>query len=281
VGANPAASAALTQLSAALANDNHPPAALIPIYQAAARRYNVPWQVLAAINAVETNYGQDLNVSSAGAIGWMQFMPATWIQYGVSANGRSKPDPYNPSDAIYSAARYLALNGAARNLPQAVYAYNHATSYVQEVLTIAEQITTNGLHPSSTVRTKLAAMQATARLLNGMPYVWGGGHAGWTISTGYDCSGFVSAVLHAAGYLTTPVTTQALPTQPGIASGPGKWVTIFDRTNAAITSDHVIIDIEGQWWESGGTTTAGVHRITAVTASYLTTFNLVLHPQGL
>src|ERR1019366_3144034 len=81
---------------------------------------------------------------------------------------------------------------------------------------------------------------------------WGGGHSNWALVDGYDCSGFVSAVLHAAGYLTTPVTTQTLPGQPGIASGPGRGVTIFDRADAASASeDHVIIDINGQWWESG------------------------------
>lgn len=279
--ANPAVSAAITQLSSALANNNSPPSALIPIYKAAGRRYNVPWQVLAAINAVETSYGNNLNVSSAGAVGWMQFMPATWLQYGISASGIGAPDPYNPSDAIFSAARYLAANGAADNLPQAIYAYNHATWYVQEVLSIAERINANGLHPSSSVKTKLAAMNATAKLLNGLPYLWGGGHASWTISAGYDCSGFVSALLHAAGYLTAPVTTQTLPSQPGIRTGPGKWVTIFDRTNASATTDHTIIEIDGQWWESGGSATAGVHRINAVSASYLTTFNVVLHPDGL
>ncbi len=286
LGADPLASAVLSHFLSALANGNRPPAMLIPIYKAAARRYHVPWQVLAAINAVETGYGRNLSASSAGALGWMQFMPATWLRYGVSASRWGQPNPYDPRDAIYSAARYLAANGAASNLPRAIYAYNHATWYVQEVLSIAEQITTYGLRPSSSVQTKLIAMQATARLLNGMPYVWGGGHAGWPISAGYDCSGFISAVLHAAGYLMLPVSTQALVTQPGIRSGPGKWVTIFDRTDAATTSDHVIVDIiEGQWWESGGSAIAGgrasVHRIAALSASYLATFNLVLHPQGL
>jgi membrane-bound lytic murein transglycosylase B len=59
------------------------PLFLLPIYQAAAVQYGIPWQILAAINEIETDYGADLSVSSAGAVGWMQFMPATWLQYGV------------------------------------------------------------------------------------------------------------------------------------------------------------------------------------------------------
>ncbi|HEV2999792.1 MAG TPA: lytic transglycosylase domain-containing protein, partial [Solirubrobacteraceae bacterium] len=70
------------------------PPFLLSIYQAAGIEYGVRWEVLAAINEIETDYGRNLNVSSAGAVGWMQFMPATWRQYGVDANGDRKKDPY-------------------------------------------------------------------------------------------------------------------------------------------------------------------------------------------
>ncbi len=69
--------------------------------------------MLAAINEVETDYGRDLSVSSAGAEGWMQFLPASWAQYGVDANGDGFKDPYNPADAIFAAARYLRAAGGA------------------------------------------------------------------------------------------------------------------------------------------------------------------------
>lgn len=272
---------ALSRLSAIMATGTRPPAFLVPIYRAAARRYDIPWTVLAAINAVETDYGRDLAVSSAGAEGWMQFMPATWARYGVSATGSGATDPYNPRDAIFSAARYLNANGGIHHLRQAIFAYNHAAWYVDEVLWLSEQISSRD-QPSASSLAKLRLMLSTAQMLNGLPYVWGGGHGGWGFVSGYDCSGFVSAVLHAAGYLATPVTTEALPGQPGIVSGPGRWVTIFDRTDgSSATDDHVIIDIDGQWWESGGSSVAGVHRMGAVSASYLATFNLVLHPQSL
>ena len=111
-----------------------PPPFLVEIYKQAQARYDVPWQVLAAINSVETNYGRDLSVSSAGAEGWMQFMPETWAQWGVDANGNGKKDPYDPRDAIFAAARYLRANGAPQDLRRAVFAYNHANWYVEVVL---------------------------------------------------------------------------------------------------------------------------------------------------
>jgi murein DD-endopeptidase MepM/ murein hydrolase activator NlpD len=116
------------------------PPFLLPIYQAAGIEYDVPWQVLAAINWIETDYGRDLNVSSAGAVGWMQFLPSTWREYGVDATGSGYADPYNPTDAIFAAARYLAAAGAATNLPRAIFAYNHAEWYVQSVLLRAQLI---------------------------------------------------------------------------------------------------------------------------------------------
>src|SRR5205807_1073679 len=63
------------------------PPFLLPIYQAAGIEYDVPWQVLAAINEIETDYGRNLSVSSAGAVGWMQFLPSTWKQWAVAATG--------------------------------------------------------------------------------------------------------------------------------------------------------------------------------------------------
>jgi hypothetical protein len=72
------------------------PPFLLPIYQAAGIQYGVRWEVLAAINEIETDYGRNLNVSSAGALGWMQFMPATWKTYGVDANKRRPQGPVQP-----------------------------------------------------------------------------------------------------------------------------------------------------------------------------------------
>ena len=116
------------------------PPFLLPIYQAAGIEYGVRWEVLAAINEIETDYGRNLNVSSAGALGWMQFMPATWEMYGVDGNQDGLKDPYNPVDAIFAAARYLKAAGAETDLRTAIFAYNHADWYVDSVILRARYI---------------------------------------------------------------------------------------------------------------------------------------------
>jgi murein DD-endopeptidase MepM/ murein hydrolase activator NlpD len=117
-----------------------PPVHLLPIYRAAAARYGVRWEVLAAINAIETDFGRAMAVSSAGAVGWMQFLPSTWAAYGVDADGDGTRDPEDPVDAIFSAAHYLAVSGAGVDLPGALFAYNHADWYVAAVLARARAI---------------------------------------------------------------------------------------------------------------------------------------------
>jgi Transglycosylase SLT domain/Peptidase family M23 len=113
------------------------PPFLLPIYQACGTEYGIPWEVLASINKIETGFGTNLNVSSAGAVGWMQFLPSSWEMYGLDANGDGREDPYNPVDAICAAAHYLKVAGGNHDLYQAIFAYNHADWYVQEVLLYA------------------------------------------------------------------------------------------------------------------------------------------------
>ncbi len=113
------------------------PPFLLPIYQACGTEYGIPWEVLASINKIETAFGTNLNVSSAGAMGWMQFLPSSWQTYGVDANGDGRQDPYNPVDAICAAAKYLKAAGGQDDLYKAIFAYNHADWYVEEVLLYA------------------------------------------------------------------------------------------------------------------------------------------------
>jgi len=113
------------------------PPFLLPIYQACGTEYGIPWQVLAAINKLETNFGTNMGPSTAGAIGWMQFLPSSWQAYGLDANGDGRKDPYNPVDAICAAAHLLKISGGTKNLYQAIFTYNHADWYVQEVLATA------------------------------------------------------------------------------------------------------------------------------------------------
>src|SRR4051812_45678530 len=115
------------------------PPFLLPIYQSCGTEYGIPWQVLASINKIETAFGTNLNISSAGAEGWMQFIPSTWAAYGVDANDDGRRDPYNPVDAICAAARYLRAAGGDQDIRQAIYSYNHADWYVDEVLLNANE----------------------------------------------------------------------------------------------------------------------------------------------
>ena len=111
---------------------------LLELWKSAGQAYGVPWSVLAAINKVESNFGRNMGPSSAGAIGWMQFMPSTWLRWGTDADGNGLADPWDPVDAIYSAARYLAASGAATDIRQAVFSYNHAWWYVNDVMGLAQ-----------------------------------------------------------------------------------------------------------------------------------------------
>ena len=112
--------------------------ALHSLWQRAGSSYGIPWNVLAAINKIESNFGQNMGPSSAGAIGWMQFMPSTWLRWGVDADGNGVADPWNAADAVFAAARYLAASGGQTDIARAVFSYNHADWYVHEVLDLAQ-----------------------------------------------------------------------------------------------------------------------------------------------
>jgi membrane-bound lytic murein transglycosylase B len=118
------------------------PAGLRTLYiRAAATCPGLPWGVLAGIGQVETDHGRVKAVSSAGAMGPMQFLPSTWAVYGVDGDGDGKADILDQADAIYSAARYLCASGGgqADTLYDAIYAYNHSDYYVRTVLGLAVQ----------------------------------------------------------------------------------------------------------------------------------------------
>jgi len=107
------------------------------LWRRAGAAYGIPWQILAAINKIESNFGRNMGPSSAGAVGWMQFMPETWLRWGTDGDGNGIADPWDPEDGVYSAARYLAAAGRTADLRRAVFAYNHANWYVDDVLELA------------------------------------------------------------------------------------------------------------------------------------------------
>lgn len=120
------------------------PKKYLPVYEKAAEEYNIDWAILASVGAQETGHGEGgkevtcIN-SSAGAQGPMQFMPGTWSDVGYDANGDGKADPCHYVDAIYSAAKYLSLSGAPGDYQAALFQYNNAQWYVDEVLGRAEE----------------------------------------------------------------------------------------------------------------------------------------------
>jgi membrane-bound lytic murein transglycosylase B len=114
-----------------------PPATLLRYYREGQRRFGVPWNLLAAVNFVESAFNKLRNESAAGAQGPMQFMPATWRAYGLGG------DVHDPHDAILGAANYLHANGAPRNVPRALLRYNPSPLYVDAVLRYAARIRAN------------------------------------------------------------------------------------------------------------------------------------------
>ena len=116
------------------------PIFLLPIYQAAGIQYGIRWEILAAINEIETDYGRNLNVSSRRRARLDAVHPLDWRAYGVDANKDGKKDPYNPVDAIFAAARYLKAAGYEQDVRRAIFAYNHADWYVDSVMLRARLI---------------------------------------------------------------------------------------------------------------------------------------------
>ena len=107
---------------------------LLAYYREAERRFGVGWEVLAAVNFVETGFNRLRSPSTAGAQGPMQFMPGTWRAYGLGG------DVHDPRDAIMGAANYLRASGSARDLRDALWRYNRSRRYVDAVTTFAAQI---------------------------------------------------------------------------------------------------------------------------------------------
>ncbi len=112
----------------------------VQIYKAAAKRYRFAedWYVLAAVGKIESDHGQNMGPSSAGAMGPMQFLPSTWAQYGVDGNGDGEANIMDPEDAIPAAASYLVVGGAPDDWYAALYTYNRAGWYVRKVLGAAD-----------------------------------------------------------------------------------------------------------------------------------------------
>jgi cell wall-associated NlpC family hydrolase len=175
------------------------PADYLVLYLGAARTCpGLPWGALAGIGKVESNHGRsDLpgvhsGVNYAGAEGPMQFLPGTFAEFAVNADHHGKSSPYDPADAIYTAAAMLCADGAASGTPagidRAIFAYNHSDAYVSDVLTWAARYTV----PVPTAAAATAIAFAIRQV--GKPYQWGADGP-----SAFDCSGLVFAAYAAAG----------------------------------------------------------------------------------
>jgi cell wall-associated NlpC family hydrolase len=213
----------------------------LTLYEQAGRRYAIPWTILAGIGRTESDHGRNDGPSSAGALGPMQFLPATWAAYGDRGN------IMNPADAIPAAARDLIAHGAPGNLPSAIFAYNHSPDYVSEVLTwaLAYDDAHTAISDSQQAACILAALsQAPSTLVVqiityamnqiGKPYQWGA-----TGPDAYDCSGLIYAAYRSAGIIL-PRTTFAMwdlfPHLPEAQAEPGDIV--FFNSGPGTSPEH-------------------------------------------
>jgi cell wall-associated NlpC family hydrolase len=226
-----------------------PPQYLMWYMDAAQTCPGLPWSVLAGIGEVETDHGRSplpgvhSGANSAGAEGPMQFEPATFAQY---ATGPDQPlSPYDPADAIYTAAVMLCASGARGGSPagieQAVYAYNHAQWYVNEVMSWAARYAAQGGgRPASTVAAKAITF---ARQQLGKPYQWGA--AG---PDAFDCSGLVYAAYAAAGVhiaRTTYQWQQDGPVVPLSQIQPGDLLFSAGSDGTPQNPGHVVLYLGG------------------------------------
>ncbi|MGD9890859.1 MAG: NlpC/P60 family protein [Dehalococcoidia bacterium] len=174
----------------------------LAVMQRVGGEMGIPWQILAAIAKVESFFGQNMATSSAGAIGYGQFLPSTWAAYGRGS------DPYNFHDVIPAMARYLLDHGAPTDLRRALYAYNHSWEYVDTVLGHAAAFGPDGaarapVAPAANSTTGVLGRTLAAALTQqGKPYVWGA--AG---PDAFDCSGLVQWAFKQAG-VVAPRTAQ-------------------------------------------------------------------------
>jgi cell wall-associated NlpC family hydrolase len=209
-----------------------PAAYLLLDMQAAASCPGLPWSVLAGIGKAESDFGRAADqVSSAGALGPMQFLPSTFDQYAqpVPPGGVHPPTPWDPVDAVYAAARMLCANGArgGADIRAAIFAYNHSEDYVSEVLSYAARysaaIPDPGQAPAAPDSATVQKVLSYARAQLGVPYEWGGD--GPAHDQGFDCSGLVQAAYAAAGIILPRTATdqyragKILP--PGTPLQPG------------------------------------------------------------
>lgn len=283
------------------------PARLAPVYVAAAARYDLGAKgpaILAGINYEESNFGRSTlpgvrsGSNSAGAAGPMQFLyPSSWEAFGVDGDGDGIKNVYDPDDAIFAAANLLHAEGAPGDWHAAIFAYNHAEWYVEDVLADAQRF--GGVGALEVAESTSCAAEAGPALqkilaeadrLNALHigYVWGGSHGeSPTPPNGpFDCSSAVSHLLQVGGFGNPTMDTTELVGwgEPG----PGRYLTIHvkpygeDAHTFIEFGSSVTPDAKRYWGTSGTNPGGGPGWIPKSTFSttYLAGFQ-VRHPPGL
>ena len=282
---------------------NEIPAQYLPIYQAAGQKYGIPWNLLAAVHRVETVFSTIPMESYAGAQGHMQFMPCTWTGWnhpscsglgagnipesqkvdpmmikkygglGVDGNGDGKADPYDLTDAIFTAANYLSKNGAAGgDYRKAVFTYNHSEKYVADVLGFMKSyakptgslVLTPGtggfMRPLQTVKTsdfgmRFHPLEKRWKLHGGVdldcvtgdpiPAAKAGvvTYGGWMDANNHRRGyGLYVWIDHGAGYKTTYAHLSSVSVKPGDIVQPGEVIGACGNTGGS-DGDHLHFEI--------------------------------------
>jgi cell wall-associated NlpC family hydrolase len=257
---------------------NSIPADYLAIYQQTGQKYGVPWPVLAGIGAVESDHGRSTlpgvhsGSNAFGAAGPMQIgiggaagntwggapvHPAGQQVGGVAtdANGDGTASVYDPADAVAGAAKYLLAHGIGTSVQQAIFAYNHLTSYVQAVLSWANTYAQGGYTVSQVSVTSVSQCVTAAGASNtapnnavaiaiayaeaqiGKPYLWGG-----TGPDAFDCSGLVMMAYRQAGVIIPRTSQQQWAWGPQIQPGheqPGDLVFFAGADGTQTNPGHV------------------------------------------
>ena len=275
------------------------PAELMPLYVSAEQQYGVPWSLLAAINSIESGFGTNMGPSSAGAMGPMQFMPATWSQYGVDGNGDGQKDIMDPEDAIPGAAKYLKASGApagprARRLrlqPRWLVRDEgpHAGQDVRRSRRARRRRRLRRHRRAATPAPQAVLVAANALHAMRVPYNYGGGHITPARPgpgadgpfDGLDCSSSSSWVLQHAGIDVATLDSTSFMSWGD--PGPGESVTLYTNPIHIIMSIKVgdelrFFGTSGFGHPEQGTGPAWFSR--PVSAGYLAGF-VARHPPGL